>query len=265
MPPRAPSISTLARDLGLARTTVSDALRGHGRVSPATVQRVRAAATAAGYKTNPLLATVLGAINHSRRSPVRGALALIDLYERAHWPHGPFQRELVAGARKRAAEMGFAVAEFVIGEDRLPWSRLESILRSRAIHGVIVLPAWFEPDLSPLDILVLHNINHRGKPKTMADICLVLNVEDTHVVSYALKKLERLKLIAGGRRGKEKLVMVTKAGEAACRRYGEVREAVLVSSVKALKFDEDHVHDMAALMRALSGQYDQAARSAASL
>ena len=121
------------------------------------------------------------------------------------------------------------------------------------------------PDLSPLDILVLHNINHRGKPKTMADICLVLNVEDTHIVSYALKKLERLKLITGGRRGKEKLVMVTKAGEAACRRYGEVREAVLVSSVKALKFDEDHVHDMAALMRALSGQYDQAARSAASL
>jgi LacI family transcriptional regulator len=151
MPPRAPSISTLARELGLARTTVSDALRGHGRVSAATVKRVRAAAAAAGYKSNPLLATVLGAINHSRRSPVRGALAIIDLYEQAHWPHGPFQRELVAGAKARAAEMGFAVAEFVVGDARLPWSRLESILRSRAIHGVIVLPAWFEPDLSPLD------------------------------------------------------------------------------------------------------------------
>ncbi|MCY1563066.1 hypothetical protein D9M68_1005480 [compost metagenome] len=54
-------------------------------------------------------------------------------------------------------------------------------------------------------------------------------------------------------------------GEAACRRYREVREALLVSSVKALKFDEAQVGKMAALMRVLSGQYDQAARSAASL
>ncbi len=121
------------------------------------------------------------------------------------------------------------------------------------------------PDLSALDVLVLHNINHRGKGKTLADICLVLNIEDTHVVAYALKKLERLKLIKGGKRGKEKLVMVTGEGEAACRRYRGLREALLISSVKALKFDEDSMRDMAALMRALSGQYDQAARSAASM
>ncbi|HEX5934348.1 MAG TPA: winged helix DNA-binding protein, partial [Pseudorhizobium sp.] len=34
------------------------------------------------------------------------------------------------------------------------------------------------PDLSAVDILVLHNINSRNKPKTLADICLVLNIED---------------------------------------------------------------------------------------
>jgi LacI family transcriptional regulator len=149
--PRAPSINTLARTLGLSRTTISDALRGKGRVSPVTVQRVRQAATAAGYRANPLLATVLGAINRSRKSAVRGALAMIDLYERSHWPHGPFQRELVGGAKARAAEMGFSIAEFVVGSEVLPWQRLDSILQSRGIHGVIVLPAWFEPDLSALD------------------------------------------------------------------------------------------------------------------
>jgi LacI family transcriptional regulator len=47
--------------------------------------------------------------------------------------------------------MGFSIAEFVVGSDVLPWQRLDSIPQSRGIHGVIVLPAWFAPDLSGLD------------------------------------------------------------------------------------------------------------------
>ncbi|CAN7684394.1 winged helix DNA-binding protein [Pararhizobium sp. LjRoot238] len=121
------------------------------------------------------------------------------------------------------------------------------------------------PDLSPMDVLVLHNINSRGKPKTLADICLVLNIEDTHVVNYALKKLERLKLIKVGKRGKEKLVMVTPAGEAACTRYAAVRETLLVKSVLATEVSGETLSAIAARIRALSGHYDQACRAAASL
>lgn len=149
--PRSPSLKSLALALGLSRTTVSDALRGKGRVGAATVRRVKRAAKAAGYRPNPLVATVLGAINRSHSSPFRGTLAMVDLHEASHWPHGPFPRELIAGATARAAEMGFSISEFVVGSDVLPWPRLDSILQSRGIHGVIVLPAWFEPDLSGLD------------------------------------------------------------------------------------------------------------------
>jgi predicted MarR family transcription regulator len=42
-------------------------------------------------------------------------------------------------------------------------------------------------DLTFLDVLVLHHVNHRGRAKRLADICFVLNVEDTHLVTYALK------------------------------------------------------------------------------
>jgi predicted MarR family transcription regulator len=121
------------------------------------------------------------------------------------------------------------------------------------------------PDLSPVDILVLHNTNSRNKPKTLADICLVLNIEDTHVVTYALKKLERLKLIKSGRRGKEKLVMVTEAGADACQRYKSMRESLLVRSVLATEVSADALSDIASRLRALSGHYDHAARAAASL
>jgi predicted MarR family transcription regulator len=121
------------------------------------------------------------------------------------------------------------------------------------------------PGLAPIDVLVLHVATHRGREKTLSDICMMLSIEDTHVVAYALKKLEGLGLIETGRRGKEKTVRVTDEGSAACLRHREVREALLVASVKALKFDEAEVSRIAALMRVLSGQYDQAARGAASL
>ena len=121
------------------------------------------------------------------------------------------------------------------------------------------------PGLAAIDVLVLHAANHRGRDKTLADICMMFNVEDTHIVAYALKKLEGLKLISTGRRGKEKTVAVTHAGAEACRRYREVREGLLSASVKGLSFDEEDMSRVAALMRALSGQYDQAARAAASL
>lgn len=121
------------------------------------------------------------------------------------------------------------------------------------------------PGLTPLDVLVLHATNHRGREKTLSEICMMYNIEDTHLVAYALKKLQAASLIAAGRRGKEKTVRITETGAAACGRYREVREALLVASVKALKFDEGELSGIAALMRALSGQYDQATRSAASL
>lgn len=141
------------------------------------------------------------------------------------------------------------------------------ILVSHAFHRWMVrcMAAAGVPDLSPLDVLVLHNVNHRDKPKRLADICLVLAIEDTHLVSYALKKLERAGLLASGRQGKEKVVSVTAQGRAACERYRAVREALLVKGVRAYGLDEGELSRLAAEMRSLSGHYDQAARAAASL
>ena len=157
---------------------------------------------------------------------------------------------LAAGAMPALSEMEFAIVMMTHAFNR--W-----IVRCMTASGV--------PDVSPLDVLILHNVNHRGKAKTLADICLVLNIEDTHTAAYALKKLERLKLVKSGRRGKEKLVMITEAGEAACRRYAEIREGLLVESVLSSDADGDLLSEMARRIRSLSGHYDQAARAAASL
>jgi len=129
-------------------------------------------------------------------------------------------------------------------------------------------------DLSALDVLVLHSVNHRSREKKLADLCFVLNVEDTHTVNYALRKLTRLGLVAGKRQGKEIHYKTTKAGQDACAKYRAVREDCLVTAFGAFAglrgSESPHAQDAdlgeaAQLLRALSGIYDQAARAAASL
>ncbi|HEY9079426.1 winged helix DNA-binding protein [Magnetovibrio sp.] len=120
-------------------------------------------------------------------------------------------------------------------------------------------------DLNHLDVLVLHSVNHRDRDKRAADICFVLGVEDTHTVTYALKKLVRLGLVKRLRRGKESFFAATKAGREACATYAEVREACLLQALDALGLEAGAIEETAGRLRALSGLYDQAARAAASL
>jgi LacI family transcriptional regulator len=152
MPSSAPTVRSLARELGLSRTTVSDALRGAVRVDPLTVQRVQEAARVAGYQRNPLAAALMSELRRSRGATFRGVIASIDLDEPDRpATAGRFHRELVVGAASRGDELGFKVEPFSMSRDGLTVERLDSVLRSRGIHGVMLLPAWSDPDLSKLD------------------------------------------------------------------------------------------------------------------
>jgi predicted MarR family transcription regulator len=121
------------------------------------------------------------------------------------------------------------------------------------------------PAMSPLEVLILHLVHHRGRAKTLADVCMILNIEDTHLANYAIRKLTQAGLVEPGRKGKEKTVQITAEGARLCARYKEVREALLVRTARQLGRDPEDISRVAALLRALSGSYDQAARAAAAL
>ena len=119
-------------------------------------------------------------------------------------------------------------------------------------------------DMTETEILVVHHVNHRGREKKLADICFVLNIEDTHVVSYSLKKLAAADLVAGAKRGKEVFFATTRAGTALCLRYREVREACLMPGFSGAEEENLRLGELARVLRTLSGRYDQAARAATS-
>ena len=122
-----------------------------------------------------------------------------------------------------------------------------------------------QADLSIVDVLTLHNIHHRDNEQRRIDISFMLNIEDPHTVNYALKKLIKLGLIEGTKRGKEVFYATTEAGHTLCEEYREIRRQCLLSSLNGLDRDAEELSSIAATLRGLSGLYDQAARAAASM
>ena len=120
-------------------------------------------------------------------------------------------------------------------------------------------------DLTPLDVVVLHHVTHRARDKRLADICFIMNVEDTHVVNYSLKKLQSLGVVASSKNGKDVTYAATEAGKAHVQRYREIRESCLIDALNADESLNRDIGELARLLRVLSGMYDQAARAAASL
>lgn len=122
-----------------------------------------------------------------------------------------------------------------------------------------------QPDLNPLDILILHNVNHRDREKRLSDICFLLNIEDSHTVNYALRKLLKSGLVISEKRGKEVFYSTSAIGAELCSAYRDIRRQCLLDAVGSTDLSGQELRGIARSLRALSGQYDQASRAAASL
>lgn len=120
-------------------------------------------------------------------------------------------------------------------------------------------------DLTALEILVLHNTNHRSREKRLTDICFLLNIEDTHTVNYALRKLLKSELIEAEKRGKEVFYRASDKGAALCETYRKIRKDCFLEGLPRLDMGGNDLRQLAASLRSISGQYDQASRAAASL
>jgi predicted MarR family transcription regulator len=71
--------------------------------------------------------------------------------------------------------------------------------------------------------------------------------------------------LASAKEGKENLFSVTDTGVAFCERYAAIRCQLLVADGMGAVHDDETLSQIAAILRALSGQYNQAARAAATL
>lgn len=138
-----PTLAEIAAATGVSVMTVSKVLRGRGRISKTTSERVKAEAARLGYHPNP---HGVGLAKARQGEVCRGTLALLVGHRDAnpltanppHPLHYHYPR-MVAGARARAEAMGYGLDVFWVYERGMSARRLEAILRARGIDGLVLL------------------------------------------------------------------------------------------------------------------------------
>jgi predicted MarR family transcription regulator len=128
---------------------------------------------------------------------------------------------------------------------------VETCMAAGNVHG-----------LSALDILVLHSVNHRARGRRLSDICMVLNIDDSYLIAYALKKLAAAKLIVTERHGRERRYSTTEEGDRACLEYRRARERFLVQPFFNDTTDLADMDQASAFLSKMTAIYDQACRAA---
>ncbi len=134
-----PSIAEIAQRAGVAKSTVSMALRGHTRISARQRERIGKIATQMGYQTNALLARLMNELRSSRKQRHVATLAFVNASLKD--PRLVTPSSIVegwdAGAEARAGKLGYTLDRFWLHEEGMSPGRLASIFRTRNVQGVV--------------------------------------------------------------------------------------------------------------------------------
>lgn len=134
------TLKHVAAALGVSSTTVSLALRDHPRIPASRRLSIQDAARRMGYQPNPMAS----ALSHQRWEasdrPVTAELAWLNFWKNPEQLRSFKEFDLLwHGAERAARRHGFRLVEFIAGES-LSRQRLDGILQSRNIQGILVPP-----------------------------------------------------------------------------------------------------------------------------
>lgn len=141
------SMKQVADRAGVSRMTVSLALRGHPKISSATTDRVLAAAKELGYNPNPYLSVLGTHIRASKQKKLQAQLAYLchkQIRSPSRLSHSTpiFEEEFFLGANQRAESLGYSLERIQLNLKDVTSGRLNRMLISRGIMGLIV---WRHP------------------------------------------------------------------------------------------------------------------------
>ena len=132
------SIRKLAKQLGLAPSTVSQALRGDREISESTRARVEEAARAAGYVLNPVVQAAMQSARAGRTSTRRISVAYLhDLSLQPNMRAGTSFPYTAKVAEEMGKNLGFDVSQIDYAECGGNSDRVNEILRARGIRFCI--------------------------------------------------------------------------------------------------------------------------------
>jgi DNA-binding LacI/PurR family transcriptional regulator len=177
----APNLARVAEEAGVSVMTVSNVLRGRGRFSEATKERVLKAAQAVGYQADPLVSRLMSRIRTPSERRAQATIALLGPWSPDHdEAKDGYYARLMAGARARAVEKGFGCDRIITGKGGLSGAQLKKVLKARGIECILVTP-WAVPgghflfDWSPYVVVAASSalwrpLTHRSAPAHYANV-----------------------------------------------------------------------------------------------
>jgi DNA-binding LacI/PurR family transcriptional regulator len=141
----------IAESVGVSKMTVSRALREGTSVEPELRLTIQKAARQLGYQPDPRLSQVMSAMRKSQGPRYRETLALIWTHRQSDETHSnSFFEEILAGATRRAEQLGYKLDEIRMVDEGLSSRALSHILHARGIRGVLIVPPSAEGNHPPL-------------------------------------------------------------------------------------------------------------------
>ena len=129
----------VAKAAGVSKNTVSLALRNSPEIPSKTRGRIAQLAKRMGYRKNPTVAHLMAQLRSNAPGGYKATLAIINAHQdRNAFTTHPTIPIYVKGCRRRATQSGYSLDEFWLHEEGLDGTKLNRILRSRNIRGVIV-------------------------------------------------------------------------------------------------------------------------------
>lgn len=143
-----PNLRQIATELGLSVTTVSRALKDGPEVRPGTIQRVKAAAAAAGYVPNL----------HGRalRTGLTRTLTAILPMETRDYLSDIAKLPLIEGLTLAARERGYSLSVYSTTPEEEPQENLSRVIQTGGADGIIITRMVSEDPRIPF--LLEHNI-----------------------------------------------------------------------------------------------------------
>lgn len=132
------TLTQVAGAAGVSLATTSYSLRNDPRIPRVTAARVQAVAAQLGYRPNPRVSALMAHIRQAR--PVTVGERIAFLWIDALPGERPYQT-IFDGAKERATQLGYSLEEFWLSSPGQSARRLQKILYSRGIVGLLISPS----------------------------------------------------------------------------------------------------------------------------
>ncbi len=150
-----PTLKQIADLVGCSKNTVSLALRNSPRISKATRVRVNKVAQEMGYAPNARVNEAMKYVRTHKKKRIAETLGILVDWPAAQKSDLAYHQHLQLffnSFEKRAEELGYGFDYLFISSPGMTEKRMDSIIRSRGIRGVVVMPMSGGPARLHMDL-----------------------------------------------------------------------------------------------------------------